>query len=324
MDFNNASPALVTNLSQTNSTGSAITWSSNKFTVNADGLYTFTVSGNFNTIGIERAQPTFYFYVNGSRVEGAGGGYLRNIGDAFDATSNLTRTFDLTANDYVELYLENTGRTTPGTAVRANGIVFEVFSHEMTVIGVNGTIGATTLIQLTDTPASIGSAGQVLVVNSAGTAFEFANQSGGSGSGNQRTLILPTTNDYSGDVVTFGGTPTSGSFTEGALYYYNGANWELAYGTQQQSSTGLLGICVDATTPELLVRGVVTNSQFGTSFTSGNRLYVSAVQGGTGKMMDSIPASPASGSVLRAVGYVINGTNSQVMFDPSQDFITFP
>ena len=150
------------------------------------------------------------------------------------------------------------------------------------------------------------------------------NQSGGGGSSNQRTLILPSTNDYSGDVVTFGGTPSSGSFTEGGLYYYDGTNWELAYATQQQSSTGLLGICVDATTPELLVRGLVTNSQFGTTFTSGNRLYVSSLQGGTGKMMDSVPSSPASNSVLRAVGFVVNGTNSQVMFDPSQDFITFP
>lgn len=447
MDFNNASPTLVTNLSQTNSIGSAITWSNNKFTVNADGLYTFNISGNFNTIGIERAQPTFYFYLNGSQVEGAGGSYLRNTGDAFDGTSNLTRTFNLTANDYVEVYVENTGRTTPGTAVRANGIVFEVFSHEMTVVGVNGTgfilndsnvaaqplrqyyastanfpsattwhgaiahshadgamyfahggswvklgndsdifdgdynslinqpnipvvgtdaqahdanltafvnaftlpttdgsngqvlttngsgtlsfassggSGSTTLLGLTDTPATFGSTGQVLAVNALGNAVEFVNQSGGSGSSNKRTLLVPSTNDYSGDVVTFGGNPSSGSFVAGALYYYDGANWELAYGTAQQTSTGLLGLCVNTTTPELLVRGIITNSNLGTQLTSGSRLYVSALQGGTGKMMDSVPSTPLSGSVLRAVGYVINGANSQVMFDPSQDFITFP
>lgn len=443
MNFNNASPTLFTNLTQVQSIGSAITWSSNRFTVSSDGLYTFNASGLFNTVGIDRAQPTFYFYVNGTAQEGAATGYLRNLG-TFDAGVNLTRTFNLTANDYVELYVENTGNTS-GTAVRALGVVVEAYSHEYTVTGVNGTgfilndsnvaaqplrqyyastasfpsattwhgaiahshadgamyfahggswvklgndsdifdgdynslinqpsipvvgvdaqaydanlttfvsnftlptvdgssghvlttngsgtlsfaasggSGSSTLLGLTDTPSTFGSTGQVLAVNSAGNAVEFVNQSGGSGA--KRTLIVPSTNDYSGDVVTFGGQPASGSFVSGALYYYTGSNWELAFGSAQQTSIGLLALCVNTTTPELLVRGIITNSNLGTALTSGNRLYVSAVQGGTGKMMDSIPSSPASGSVLRAVGYVINGVNSQVMFDPSQDYITFP
>lgn len=164
--------------------------------------------------------------------------------------------------------------------------------------------------------------GSVTITGSTNT-LDFT-ASGGGGSSSQRTLTLPSSNGYSGDVVTFGSTPASGSFTLGALYYYTGSNWELTWGTAQQTSIGLLGICVNTSTPELLVRGIITNSNLGTAFTSGARLYVSSLQGGSGKMMDSVPGTPASGSVLRAAGYVINGLSSQVMFDPSQDFITFP
>ena len=58
-----------------------------------------------------------------------------------------------------------------------------------------------------------------------------------------------------------------------------------------------------------------------TAFTTSNILYVSSLQSGNGRMMDSIPATPAANSIIRICGYVINGVSGQIFFDPSQDFI---
>lgn len=184
----------------------------------------------------------------------------------------------------------------------------------------SGGSGSTTLLGLTDTPAAFGSTGQVLAVNSAGNAVEFVNQSGGSGA--QRTLTVPSGNGYSGDVVTFGSAP-SGGFTVGELYYFASTGaWEEAYGTSTSTSIGMLGVCVNATTPELLVRGIIKNSNYANQFTLARRLYVSTLQGGSGRFMDSVPGSPPSGAVIRAAGFVTDAVNGVIMFDPSQDYIT--
>jgi hypothetical protein len=165
------------------------------------------------------------------------------------------------------------------------------------------------------------SSGTMQFKDSSGSWSNIA-QSGGSGSSNKRTLTVPAGNDYSGDVVTFGSAP-SGGFTVGELYYYaNTGAWEEAYGTSTNTSTGMLGICVNTSTPEILVRGIITNSSYANQYTLGRRLYVSTLQSGSGRLMDAIPGSPPSGAVIRAVGYVINGINGVIMFDPSQDYIT--
>ena len=184
----------------------------------------------------------------------------------------------------------------------------------------SGGSGSTTLLGLTDTPAAFGSTGQVLAVNSAGNAVEFVNQSGGSGA--QRTLTIPSGNGYSGDVVTFGSAP-SGGFTVGELYYFASTGaWEEAYGTSTSTSIGMLGVCVNATTPELLVRGIIRSSNYANQFSLARRLYVSTLQGGSGRFMDSVPGSPPSGAVIRAAGFVTDAVNGVIMFDPSQDYIT--
>ncbi|MCP3659689.1 MAG: hypothetical protein GY830_04945, partial [Bacteroidetes bacterium] len=105
-----------------------------------DGLYTVTAAGQFTSVAIARAMPALYIAVNGTVQAGADSGYLRNSGDATDDSASLTRTFDLTAGDEVTLVMENIGSHS-GTAVRARTLVFEMFSHTMTVIGIDGTIG---------------------------------------------------------------------------------------------------------------------------------------------------------------------------------------
>jgi hypothetical protein len=154
------------------------------------------------------------------------------------------------------------------------------------------------------------------------STLDFTATGGGGGSSNQRTLTVPTGNGYSGDVVTFGSAP-SGGFTVGELYYFASTGaWEEAYGTTTTTATGMLGICVNTSTPEILIRGIIRSSTYANQFSLGRRLYVSTLQGGSGRLMDSVPGSPPSGAVIRAVGFVTDAVNGVIMFDPSQDYIT--
>lgn len=203
-------------------------------------------------------------------------------------------------------------------------------------LGGAGWIGAVVMQSITFTPTTginVSGSGQsptllltssdnsVTITGSAST-LDFTATGGGGGSSNQRTLTVPTGNGYSGDVVTFGSAP-SGGFTVGELYYFatTGA-WEEAYGTAVNTSAGLLGICVNTSTPEILIRGIIRSSTYANQFSLGRRLYVSTLQGGSGRLMDSVPSSPPSGAVIRAAGFVTDAVNGVIMFDPSQDYIT--
>ena len=57
---------------------------------------------------------------------------------------------------------------------------------------VSGGGGASAFIDLTDTPGALGSAGQILQVNSGGTALEFATASGGSGASRANESVTST------------------------------------------------------------------------------------------------------------------------------------
>lgn len=323
MNFNYTSATKVLNLTQTNSIGSDITWSGNKFTVSADGLYTFNASGLFNTNGIERAQPTLYLYVNGVKVEGAGGAYLRGLISSFDDTCTLNRTLELSANDYVELYAENRGHTS-GTSVLCLGLVFEARSHDMTVTGVTT---PNTLLGLTDTPATFGSAGQVLAVNSGGTAVEFVNQSGGGGSTNELDGIYLEVftrssaygnGSYEGQIVKYGNNT---NLSAGKAYVMRSdggspvenATWEEADASSVTSTKGLFGIALgsSASSDGLLVRGIRGQS---TGSSPGDIMYISTT---SGSVTNAAPSG--SGDHVRVIGYALSST--LLYIDPSPDFI---
>lgn len=201
-------------------------------------------------------------------------------------------------------------------------------------LGGTGWIGQTPFTSTTFSPTT----GSNVVVNASGSTVALTSSDSsvtitgststldfkatGSSGGPKRTLTVPTTNDYAGDVVTFGSAP-SGGFTVGKLYYFaNTGAWEEAYGTSTTTSIGMLGICVNTTTPELLVRGIIRNSSYANQFSLSRRLYVSTLQGGSGRFMDSVPGSPPTGAVIRAAGFVTDSVNGVFMFDPSQDYIT--
>jgi len=155
------------------------------------------------------------------------------------------------------------------------------------------------------------------------SSIQSLQSGGGGGSSTQRTFTLPTSNnDYCGDVVTFGSTQGNVYFP-GSMYYWNGGAWVRTLGNSTTSSTLMLGIALEQNTTKMLIYGTYKSSTYGTSYTSGRTLYVSVdPTNGLGKFMDSIPSNITTGSVIRTVGYMVNGIQGQILFDPSPDYIT--
>ena len=122
--------------------------------------------------------------------------------------------------------------------------------------------------------------------------------------------------------MTFGST-SGNVYYPGAMYYWSGGAWVRTLANSTTSSTLMLGIALEQTTTKMLIYGTYKSSTYGTSYTSGRTLYVAVdPTNGLGKFMDSIPSNIATGSVIRTVGYMVNGINGQILFDPSPDYIT--
>jgi hypothetical protein len=126
---------------------------------------------------------------------------------------------------------------------------------------------------------------------------------------------------YQGDVVYFGATT---GMTQGDLYYYNSSgNWAQADADAVSSSGGvLLAIALGTTsdTNGMLLKGTFTMAAGtidGTEAT-GDELYV----GTTAGHVTSDVSAYTTGDVVRVIGYCLDGTNGQIWFNPSNDFIT--
>ena len=182
--------------------------------------------------------------------------------------------------------------------------------------------------QLNTNTSAIATNASGITTNASGIATNLSSiqslqSGGGGGSSTQRTFTLPTgNNDYCGDVVTFGST-SGNVYYPGAMYYWSGGAWVRTLANSTTSSTLMLGIALEQTTTKMLIYGTYKSSTYGTSYTSGRTLYVAVdPTNGLGKFMDSIPSNIATGSVIRTVGYMVNGINGQILFDPSPDYIT--
>lgn len=113
------------------------------------------------------------------------------------------------------------------------------------------------------------------------------------------------------------GTNTTGA-TVGDVYYLSGT-WAQADADAVSTASGLLGVTTDASTDNgVLVSGVVKvadNTGFSSS-TEGTVLYLDTTAGHV-----TATAPSATGDVVRVVGYVLDGTNGIIYFDPSKDWI---
>jgi hypothetical protein len=114
-----------------------------------------------------------------------------------------------------------------------------------------------------------------------------------------------------GDIVTFG----TGSLTAGSLYYLNSSQvWTGADASAQSTASGMLAIAL-GTAPSngMLVRGYARNSAW--TQNTGDILYLSET---TGAITSTAPSTAAS--IIRIVGYMINGAGDQIYFNPSNDW----
>jgi hypothetical protein len=125
---------------------------------------------------------------------------------------------------------------------------------------------------------------------------------------------------YQGDVVYFGATT---SMTQGDLYYYNSSgNWAQADADAASSSGGVLlaiALGTASDTNGMLLKGTFTMAAGAIDGTeaTGDELYVSTT---AGHITSAAPT--ATGDIVRVVGYMLDGTNGQIWFNPSNDFIT--
>lgn len=162
-----------------------------------------------------------------------------------------------------------------------------------------------------------------IVKNGANSEVFKVDESGVAVVGKGFKIEKPSNNDYDyrGDVVYFGSTT---GMTQGDLYYFSSSgSWVQADANAVTSSGSvLLAIALGASsdTDGMLIRGTFTMEATaidGTEVT-GDELYV----GTTAGHLSSDVSSYTTGDVVRVVGYCLDGTNGQIWFNPSNDFIT--
>jgi hypothetical protein len=125
---------------------------------------------------------------------------------------------------------------------------------------------------------------------------------------------------YQGDVVYFGATT---GMTQGDLYYYNSSgSWAQADADAASSSGGVLlaiALGTASDTNGMLLKGTFTMAAGAIDGTeaTGDELYVSTTAG----HITSDVSSYTTSDVVRVVGYMLDGTNGQIWFNPSNDFI---
>ena len=136
---------------------------------------------------------------------------------------------------------------------------------------------------------------------------------------NKFTKTSNTDHSRQGDVVFFGGTT---SMTRGDLYYFNSSgNWAQADADAVATSGPCLLAIAQGTASDthgMLLRGIYTmdsNAIDGTEAT-GDELYVSTT---AGHVTNTAPSG--NGDIVRIIGYCLDGTNGQIWFNPSSDFI---
>jgi len=138
----------------------------------------------------------------------------------------------------------------------------------------------------------------------------------------ERGVILTTRNfpvssstdgDTQGDVVNFG----SGTVVAGKCYYLTSAGaWALADRRTLLPATSFLGVAMDdgtASSVGMCIRGMVTMDVDAGSV--GDKAYLRL----NGDFSNT--ATTSTGEFVRLMGYVMDDTNGQIFFNPSNDWV---
>tara|TARA_A100001201_G_scaffold29938_1_gene32432 strand:- start:981 stop:2414 length:1434 start_codon:yes stop_codon:yes gene_type:complete len=135
----------------------------------------------------------------------------------------------------------------------------------------------------------------------------------------QRQIVSPTgSGQFYGDTVQFGSGPSGvdGDIEQGKLYYLDSSKqWEETDADAAASATGMLALAIVDDSARFLVKGLARHSSFA-GFTTGDVLYVSGTAAGITKT-----APTGSGDIVRIVGYCTDGSNREIYFDPSKDWV---
>jgi hypothetical protein len=140
IDFDSNSNTTLIGLSQDDSVGTDVTFASNAFTVSGNGMYTVTISAEFQSLVTQRSCPAVTILINGSVVDGKSLAYVRQSNVADEATVNLTRTLNLTDGDIISVRWINQG-VTGAEVVTSNQFMVEVFKQSVTITGALGNNG---------------------------------------------------------------------------------------------------------------------------------------------------------------------------------------
>ena len=136
----------------------------------------------------------------------------------------------------------------------------------------------------------------------------------------QGTSVLTGAGKFDiGSRVTYDINPSVATAT-GDIHVLKGSLWSLADADNVGNSKGLLAVAASTQASKgMVLQGVVRlddNAGF-SSATAGTVLYLSDTDGHA----MSTTTSLGSGDVVRVIGYVLDGTNGIIYFDPSKDWI---
>tara|TARA_E500000318_G_scaffold7690_2_gene7110 strand:+ start:14910 stop:17018 length:2109 start_codon:yes stop_codon:yes gene_type:complete len=124
-DFTGTSNVTVKFDTQDDVSGGGLTsnTTTHRITVNSAGYYRLTANMSFHSTSA-RATPAVRFNRNGSDIDGESMGYIRASTGNNEATANVTRVIELSANDYIEVCCHD--ESTATGSIFAEEAIFEV------------------------------------------------------------------------------------------------------------------------------------------------------------------------------------------------------
>ena len=115
------------------------------------------------------------------------------------------------------------------------------------------------------------------------------------------------------DIVYFG---NEGGTVPGAIYYFNGSQWEGTDASALATSTGLTAVALGETNlAGMVIRGMVTLAVTPLGV-DGNALYLNE----TISRVATIPPT-TSGAIVRVMGYVVDTSNKTIWFNPDNTWV---